>query len=73
MGYEIGQVPAAALFGATPFGLEPGEFLAWMYFQGGNELLAETFAPFNVLRSSAAPSRPKPPAGSATPSTASTT
>ena len=22
MGYEIGQVPAAALFGATPFGLE---------------------------------------------------
>ena len=49
MGYEIGQVPAAALFGATPFGLEPGEFMAWMYFQGGHELLAETFAPFNVL------------------------
>jgi TRAP-type mannitol/chloroaromatic compound transport system substrate-binding protein len=48
MGYEIGQVPASALFGATPFGLEPGDFLAWMYFKGGNELLYETFEPFNV-------------------------
>ena len=35
MGYEIGQVPAAALFGATPFGLEPADFLAWMNFKGG--------------------------------------
>ena len=26
MGYEIGQVPAAALFGATPFGLEFDRF-----------------------------------------------
>lgn len=48
MGYEIGQVPAAALFGATPFGLESGEFLAWMNFHGGRELLNETFAPYNV-------------------------
>jgi TRAP-type mannitol/chloroaromatic compound transport system substrate-binding protein len=48
MGYEIGQVPASALFGATPFGLEPGDFLAWMYFKGGNELLFETFEPYNV-------------------------
>jgi TRAP-type mannitol/chloroaromatic compound transport system substrate-binding protein len=48
MGYEIGQVPAAALFGATPFGLEPSAFIAWMYFKGGNELLFETFEPFNV-------------------------
>jgi TRAP-type mannitol/chloroaromatic compound transport system substrate-binding protein len=48
MGYEIGQVPAAALFGATPFGLESTDFLAWMNFHGGRELLNETFAPFNV-------------------------
>ena len=48
MGYEIGQVPASALFGATPFGLEPADFLAWMYFKGGKELLNETFAPHNV-------------------------
>lgn len=48
MGYEWGQVPAAALFGATPFGLESQEFLAWMYHHGGDELLKETFEPYNV-------------------------
>jgi len=48
MGYEIGQVPAAALFGATPFGLESNEFTAWMSFGGGRELLIETFAPYDV-------------------------
>jgi TRAP-type mannitol/chloroaromatic compound transport system substrate-binding protein len=48
MGYEIGQVPAAALFGATPFGLESIEFMGWMNFHGGRELLDETFAPFDV-------------------------
>ena len=48
MGYEIGQVPASALFGATPFGLEATDFLAWMNFHGGKELLEETFAPYNV-------------------------
>jgi TRAP-type mannitol/chloroaromatic compound transport system substrate-binding protein len=48
MGYEIGQVPASALFGATPFGLESIEFMAWMYFHGGQELLDETFEPHDV-------------------------
>lgn len=48
MGYERGQVPASALFGATPFGLEPQEYIAWMYFHGGDELLKETFEPYNV-------------------------
>lgn len=48
MGYERGQVAASALFGATPFGLEPAQFTAWMYQGGGNELLEELFAPFNV-------------------------
>lgn len=48
MGYERGQVPAAALFGATPFGLDSPAFIAWMYFHGGDELLKETFAPFDV-------------------------
>lgn len=48
MGYEFGTVPSAALFGATPFGLESPQFLAWMEFHGGKELLAETFHPFNV-------------------------
>lgn len=48
MGYERGQVPASALFGATPFGLEPVQFAAWMYQGGGNELLEELFEPYNV-------------------------
>ncbi len=48
MGYERGQVPASALFGATPFGLEPAQFTAWMYQAGGNELLEELFEPYNV-------------------------
>jgi len=48
MGYEIGQVPASALFGATPFGLESTEYVAWMNFGGGRDLLNETFAPFDV-------------------------
>jgi TRAP-type mannitol/chloroaromatic compound transport system substrate-binding protein len=48
MGYEVGKVPASALFGAVPFGMESPEFMAWMYFGGGNELLQELFKPFNV-------------------------
>jgi TRAP-type mannitol/chloroaromatic compound transport system substrate-binding protein len=36
------------LFGAVPFGMESPEFMAWMYFGGGNELLREVFAPFKV-------------------------
>ena len=48
MGYERGQVPAAALFGAMPFGLEGVDFVAWMTHHGGQELLEETFHPFNV-------------------------
>lgn len=48
MGYEWGTVPAAALFGATPFGLESMEYLAWMTHHGGQELLEETFHAYNV-------------------------
>lgn len=48
MGYEWGQVPVSALFGATPFGLESQEFLAWMYFHDGDKLLKEVFEPYNV-------------------------
>ncbi len=39
MGYEIGKLPASALFGATPFGLEPAEYIAWFYFGGGDKML----------------------------------
>ncbi len=49
MGYEQGKVPASALFGAVPFGMNPWEFSAWMYYGGGDELLKEIFAPHNVV------------------------
>ncbi len=44
-----GLLPASALFGAVPFGMESVEFMAWMYFGGGNELLRELFKPHNVV------------------------
>jgi TRAP-type mannitol/chloroaromatic compound transport system substrate-binding protein len=49
MGYEVGKLPAAALFGAVPFGMDSVEFMAWMYFGGGNELLRELYKPHNVV------------------------
>ncbi len=49
MGYEIGKLPASALFGATPFGLEPDEYIAWYYFGGGDKLVKELYAPHNVV------------------------
>lgn len=48
MGYEIGKVPASALFGAVPFGMESPQFAAWMYFGGGDQLLKEVFRPHKV-------------------------
>ncbi len=49
MGYEIGKLPASALFGATPFGLEPDEYIAWFFFGGGEKLVRELYAPHNVV------------------------
>jgi TRAP-type mannitol/chloroaromatic compound transport system substrate-binding protein len=49
MGYEIGKLPASALFGATPFGLEPDEYIAWYYFGGGDKMVKELYAPHNVV------------------------
>jgi TRAP-type mannitol/chloroaromatic compound transport system substrate-binding protein len=48
MGYELGKVPASALFGAVPFGMETPQFAAWMYFGGGDALLKEVYKPHNV-------------------------
>jgi TRAP-type mannitol/chloroaromatic compound transport system substrate-binding protein len=48
MGYEWGTVPALALYGATPFGLESIQFMAWMHFHGGADLLNEILEPYNI-------------------------
>lgn len=49
MGYEIGKVPASALYGAVPFGLEPDEYIAWYYFDEGQKFVRELYAPHNVV------------------------
>ena len=48
MGYEIGQVPAAALFGATPFGLEFDRLPRLDEVPRRARAANETFAPHNV-------------------------
>lgn len=48
-GYEQGKVPASALFGAVPFGMEPPQFMAWMMEHGGQELMEEIYAPHNIV------------------------
>jgi TRAP-type mannitol/chloroaromatic compound transport system substrate-binding protein len=49
MGYEIGKVPASALYGATPFGMEAIEFSAWYWFHGGKDLLLKIYEKHNVV------------------------
>ncbi len=48
IGYSQGVIPASALFGAVPFGMEPVEFTAWWYDGGGRELAADIFARFDI-------------------------
>lgn len=38
LGYDQGKIPAAALLGAVPFGMEPWEMAAWWFEAGGREL-----------------------------------
>jgi len=40
LGYDQGKIPASALLGAVPFGMEPWEYNAW-WFEGGGEELAQ--------------------------------
>jgi TRAP-type mannitol/chloroaromatic compound transport system substrate-binding protein len=42
-GYHTGKYPALAFFTTVPFGPQIGEFLAWKWFGGGNELRAEIY------------------------------
>lgn len=44
-GYNTGILGnGASIFSAVPFGPEPSEFLAWMYYGDGRKLLAELYA-----------------------------
>ena len=44
LGYDRGKIPASALLGAVPFGVEPWEFSAWWYEAGGMELAQDLYA-----------------------------
>jgi len=47
-GYWTGKNSALALFAAVPFGPQAGEYMAWIKFGGGQELLDEIYAPFGI-------------------------
>jgi len=43
-GYWYGKEKALALFAAVPFGPSAGEYLGWIYYGGGHQLLDEVYA-----------------------------
>jgi TRAP-type mannitol/chloroaromatic compound transport system substrate-binding protein len=47
-GYWSGKVPALPLFAAVPFGPQAGEYMAWMKFGGGYELMDEIYQRNNI-------------------------
>ena len=42
-GYHAGKFPAVSFFTAVPFGPQIGEFLAWKWFGGGDDLRERTY------------------------------
>lgn len=48
-GYWMGKLPAAAVFGAVPFGPEAPEYLAWLHEGGGLALWEEIYAKLGVV------------------------
>jgi len=46
--YWQGKMPAAAFFTTVPFGLTPGEHVAWIEAGGGQALWDELYRPFGV-------------------------
>ena len=48
LGYDRGKVPSSALFGATPFGLDPWAYIGWWHYGGGKELAQGIYAGQNT-------------------------
>jgi TRAP-type mannitol/chloroaromatic compound transport system substrate-binding protein len=48
-GYFTGKDIAFAMFTAVPFGPDIGEFMAWFEYGGGNELMRELHARYNIV------------------------
>ena len=47
-GFWAGKVPALQLFASIPFGPAAPEYMAWMYYGGGQELLDELYLKHNI-------------------------
>jgi TRAP-type mannitol/chloroaromatic compound transport system substrate-binding protein len=47
-GFWAGKIAALQIFAAIPFGPEHGEFLAWIYYGGGEEMFRELYARHNI-------------------------
>jgi TRAP-type mannitol/chloroaromatic compound transport system substrate-binding protein len=47
-GFWAGKIRAAPIFSAVPFGPSAGEYLAWMYHGGGQDLWREILAPHGI-------------------------
>jgi TRAP-type mannitol/chloroaromatic compound transport system substrate-binding protein len=48
-GYHTGKYPALAFFTTVPFGPQIGEFMAWKWFGGGNDLRNEIYAKHGLI------------------------
>jgi len=48
-GFHAGKYPALPFFTTVPFGPGFGEFLAWKWFGGGNELKADIYKPHGLI------------------------
>jgi TRAP-type mannitol/chloroaromatic compound transport system substrate-binding protein len=48
-GYHTGKYPSLAFFTTVPFGPQIGEFLAWKWFGGGNDLRNEIYSKHNLF------------------------
>jgi len=48
-GYWTGKIPAAAFFGAIPFGPDTTEYLSWVYHGGGWDLWKELYGRSNIV------------------------
>lgn len=47
--YWRGKNPALQFFSAVPFGMNPGQMNAWLYYGDGLRLWTEAYAPFGVI------------------------
>ncbi len=48
MAYDQGRIPAAVLFSAVPFGMEPWEYAAWWFEGDGSKLAEEIYHKENI-------------------------